>query len=114
MFRETLDFYARAYTLATNEEERNKIRPYLVAVTKPKKPISKPESYVPMDEQIIQQQKSNIARAIDIMCDTLSEQMVVDVLSYKELDFCLLQEITHAGWTVTDEKGKVVLSAYLP
>ena len=114
-FKTALDFYVRAYMKADSQEEQEKLRPYLAMAANPRKPISNLEGYEPLHEDVIKQQKENVAEVLDSMCADMSTEKPIEVVSkLKELDFCVRQEIVNAGWTLTEKKGKVVVYIYLP
>lgn len=114
-FKTTLDFYVRAYMAAVSQDEKEKLRPYLRMATKDRKSIAKTEGYKPLDENVILKQKESIDRTLDMMCANLSPAEPVEGVScLNELDFRLRQEVTNAGWTLTEKEGKVVICVYLP
>lgn len=124
MFRTAREFYGRAYALASNEVEEKQIMPYLMASIRQQAnrnpiPQIQDENGNPMplreETEEIKRQKEAIEKAITMHIRNLTEEEPIEgISSLKEMDFRFRQEMTYAGWTLTEKEGKVVIYTYLP
>lgn len=121
MFRTTLDFYGRAYGLAAMPEEKEQILPYLLGATRIRKPIPQMEDAegnpIPLRKETaeIKKQRKAIENALNLKIMSLTEvEPIEGISSMNEIDFRLRQELTHAGWSLTERNGKAVICSYLP
>lgn len=121
MFRTTLDFYGRAYGLAVTQKEKAQILPYLLGATRIRKPIPQMEDAegnpIPLRKETaeIKKQRKAIESALELKILSLTEAEPIEGMkSMDEIDFRLRQELTHAGWSLTERNGKVVICSYLP
>lgn len=120
MFRTTLDFYGRAYGLAATQEEKTQILPYLLGATRIRKPIPQMEDgegnpILRKETAEIKKQRKAIENALNLKVMSLTEvEPIEGISSMNEIDFRLRQELTHAGWSLTERNGKAVICSYLP